>query len=198
MIFSRGDVISLAKCDGKLNIYLTFYISRILRHDIKTDNRDISTWTSRANDVFLRGSTGRSGQTGIATTNFPACRRMQAQRNGTSITVEFLFTSAIESHRAEQCKKGIENGQRNSRGKEWRLYSCRTTPAHKQEILSRPDTYTHTHMRVHKTPKINFPNAWSLTCSHTTNEPIRYHLFRVTRDRARSWLRLRSYTASRI
>lgn len=103
-----------------------------------------------ANDVFLRGSTGRSGQTGIATTNFPACRRMQVQRNGTGITVEFLFTSAIESHRAEQCKKGIENGEKGTAAGKSGFYTSVERLPHKQEILSRASIHTHIHTQGSK------------------------------------------------
>lgn len=77
-------------------------------------------------------------------------------------------------------KRGLKTTKGTSREKERHLYSCRTTPAHKQEIYSRARrTYTRTH--THEVPKINFPNARSFTCFHKANEPIRYHLLRVTR-----------------
>lgn len=62
-----------------------------------------------------RGNMGSSGQTGVATTNFPGCRRMQVQRNGRGIMVEFLLrarSNLIEWNERDDVKVGIENGER--------------------------------------------------------------------------------------
>lgn len=52
----------------------------------------------RGNGVVARGEAREySGQTGIATSNFPGCRRIQVERNGTGTTVEFLSARARSS-----------------------------------------------------------------------------------------------------
>lgn len=101
-----------------------------------------------------------------------ACKRNVMARVSRSSSCSRARSNLIERNNV---KRGLKTANGTVAGKSGVYTPVERLPRTNKKYFLAP---THTYTHVHRAPKINFPNAF--TCSHTTNEPIRYHLLRVT------------------